>query len=83
MLPWVSCFIDLVLFAVGKLLCEILIKLEVQYVIIKPSLFGSGSEGRISWDRNSIFSWDQIFDQGDRIFDHEIKFQFVHEVEFV
>ena len=36
---------------------------------------GSGSGGRISWDRNSIFSWDQIFD-------HEIEFQFVHEVEF-
>ncbi len=36
---------------------------------------GSGSGGRISWDRNSTFS-------GGRIFDHEIKIQFVHEIEF-
>jgi hypothetical protein len=37
---------------------------------------GKWSWGWISWDRNSTFSWDQIFD-------HEVEIQFVHEVEFV
>jgi len=36
----------------------------------------SESGGRISWDQNSTFS-------GDQIFDHEVKIVFVHEVEFV
>jgi|688.fasta_scaffold929375_1 hypothetical protein len=36
----------------------------------------SGSGGQISWDRNSTFS-------GDQIFDHEVKIVFVHEVELV
>ncbi len=36
----------------------------------------SGSGGRISWDRNSTFS-------GGGQIDHEIKIQFVHDVEFV
>jgi hypothetical protein len=37
---------------------------------------GEWSWGRISWDRNSTFSWD-------RIFNLEVEIQFVHEVEFV
>jgi hypothetical protein len=41
----------------------------------QDALWGSGSGGRISWDRNSTFS-------GGRIFDHEIEIQFVHEIEF-
>ena len=35
----------------------------------------SGSGGRISWDRNSTFSWG-------RIFNHEVEIQFVHEIKF-
>ncbi len=36
----------------------------------------SGSGGWISWDQNSTFS-------GDRIFDHDVEIVFEHEVEFV
>jgi len=36
---------------------------------------GKWSWGRISSDRNSTFS-------GGRIFDHEIKIQFVHAIKF-
>ncbi len=32
--------------------------------------------GQISWDQNSTFS-------GDQIFDHEVEIQFVHEVKFL
>ena len=39
------------------------------------SKMGSGSGGRISWDRNSTFS-------GGRNFDHEIEIQFVHKIKF-
>ncbi len=38
--------------------------------------FEWGSGGQISWDRNSTFS-------GDWVFDHEVKILFVHEIEFV
>ncbi len=37
---------------------------------------GKWSWGRISWDQNSTFS-------GDQIFDHEVEIIFVHDIEFV
>ena len=43
---------------------------KIVYIIFELS-FDSGSGGQISWDRNSTFS-------GDRIFDHEVEIQFVH-----
>jgi hypothetical protein len=48
------------------------LKLEWEPINSKGKL----SWGWISWDQNSTFS-------GDQIFDHEVKIVFVHEVEFV
>ncbi len=70
--------------------CEIEIQLfqEVKFLIMRSkfnlfmrwnlfiNIWQFWSWGRISWDQNSTFS-------GGRIFDHEVKIQFVHEVEFV
>jgi hypothetical protein len=49
---------------------------SLKLLFICTQYIDSGSGGQISWDQNSTFS-------GGRIFDHEVKIQFVHEVEFV